>query len=143
MSAAIGKPQAYPHPHVNEVWLAKLREDIVDPALPIVDAHHHLWERNGRYLLEIAVDPGHRLYQTRTDNDRIRRALVLGGVRGARTVSVGLWHGRRLASAACAGIVGYCASGWAKRSTACWRRTSKPAAAASRASARAPGGTPR
>ena len=45
MSAAPGERQAYPHPHVNEAWLEKLREDIIDPALPIVDAHHHLWDR--------------------------------------------------------------------------------------------------
>ena len=31
MSAATGERQAYPHPHVNEAWLAKLREDIIDP----------------------------------------------------------------------------------------------------------------
>ena len=28
MSAAVEKPQAYPHPHVNEAWLAKLREEV-------------------------------------------------------------------------------------------------------------------
>ena len=47
MSASIGERQAYPHPHVNEAWLAKLREDIIDPALPIVDPHHHLWDHPG------------------------------------------------------------------------------------------------
>ena len=53
MSSATGESHAYPHPHVNEAWLARLREDIIDPALPIVDAHHHLWERpSGRYLLD-------------------------------------------------------------------------------------------
>ena len=37
--------KAYPHPHVNDAWLARLREDILEPDLPIIDAHHHLWER--------------------------------------------------------------------------------------------------
>jgi predicted TIM-barrel fold metal-dependent hydrolase len=44
--------KAYPHPHVNEAWLARLREDILEPELPIIDAHHHMWERaSGVYLL--------------------------------------------------------------------------------------------
>jgi len=44
--------KAYPHPHVNEAWLARLREDVLEPELPIVDAHHHMWERpSGVYLL--------------------------------------------------------------------------------------------
>ena len=35
-------------------------EDIVDPLLPIVDPHHHLWDRRGhRYLLdELLADTG-------------------------------------------------------------------------------------
>ena len=38
---------------VRDDWLAQLREDVLDPALPIVDPHHHLWERPGwRYLLD-------------------------------------------------------------------------------------------
>ena len=42
----------YPHPHVNDAWLARLREDVLEPDLPIIDAHHHLWERpSGVYLL--------------------------------------------------------------------------------------------
>jgi hypothetical protein len=35
-------------------------EDILDPTLPIVNAHHHLWNRGGhRYLLdELLADTG-------------------------------------------------------------------------------------
>lgn len=29
----------------------KVREDILEPALPIIDAHHHLWIRSGRQYL--------------------------------------------------------------------------------------------
>lgn len=37
----------------REDWLALHSEEIIDPALPIVDAHHHLWDRGGeRYLFE-------------------------------------------------------------------------------------------
>ena len=35
-----------PHIEVNENWLALRREDIVEPDLEIVDAHHHLWDRD-------------------------------------------------------------------------------------------------
>ena len=32
---------------------ATSREDILEPDLPIIDAHHHLWDRPGnRYLLD-------------------------------------------------------------------------------------------
>jgi predicted TIM-barrel fold metal-dependent hydrolase len=38
---------------LDEAWLAKRREDPIDPAMPIIDVHHHLWERGGaRYLLD-------------------------------------------------------------------------------------------
>jgi hypothetical protein len=35
-------------------------EDVIDPALPICDPHHHLWDRHGnRYLLdELLADTG-------------------------------------------------------------------------------------
>jgi predicted TIM-barrel fold metal-dependent hydrolase len=46
------KPQPYYHSPVNAAWLARRRETILDPALPIVDAHHHIWDRRGEeYLL--------------------------------------------------------------------------------------------
>jgi predicted TIM-barrel fold metal-dependent hydrolase len=37
---------------INEDWLAKRREEPIDPAMPIIDPHHHLWDRGSRYLLE-------------------------------------------------------------------------------------------
>jgi L-fuconolactonase len=34
-------------------WRAQHREEILEPDLPIIDSHHHLWEREGnRYLLD-------------------------------------------------------------------------------------------
>src|SRR4051795_5220302 len=42
-----------PHVPVREAWLAQVREEILEPDLPIVDPHHHLWDRPGaRYLFE-------------------------------------------------------------------------------------------
>lgn len=41
----------------NDAWLAQVEEEILDPALPIIDTHHHLWDhREGRvdrrYLMD-------------------------------------------------------------------------------------------
>jgi len=36
----------------NRAWLALRQEEIIEPGLPIVDAHHHLWARGGGYLLD-------------------------------------------------------------------------------------------
>lgn len=60
MSNTAGAARPYPHPHVNDAWLSRRREDIIEPTLPIIDAHHHLWERgSGRYLLdELRADLG-------------------------------------------------------------------------------------
>jgi len=52
---------------VND-WLAQVREPIVDPAQPICDPHHHLWDHPGsRYLLdELLADlsSGHNVVST-------------------------------------------------------------------------------
>ena len=42
-----------PHHKVREQWLALTQEDILAPGQPILDAHHHLWDRpEGRYRAE-------------------------------------------------------------------------------------------
>jgi predicted TIM-barrel fold metal-dependent hydrolase len=45
---------------VREDWLARRSEPALDPGLPIIDPHHHLWDRPGwRYLLpELLADMG-------------------------------------------------------------------------------------
>ena len=52
----------------REDWLAQYTEEIIDPARPIVDPHHHLWDRGGlRYLIEeMASDiaSGHNIIAT-------------------------------------------------------------------------------
>ncbi len=52
----------------REDWLEQYTEEIIDPARPIVDPHHHLWERGGqRYMIEeMAADmaSGHNIVAT-------------------------------------------------------------------------------
>ena len=37
----------------DPAWWAQRKEEILEPALEIVDPHHHLWDHNGhRYLLD-------------------------------------------------------------------------------------------
>jgi predicted TIM-barrel fold metal-dependent hydrolase len=65
-SAAASKSGLYADP--REDWLALRKEEIIDPARPIVDPHHHLWDRGGqRYLIEeMAQDiaSGHNIIAT-------------------------------------------------------------------------------
>jgi predicted TIM-barrel fold metal-dependent hydrolase len=53
---------------VRNDWLARHTEEILEPALPIVDPHHHLWDRPGyRYLFpELLADvgSGHNIHAT-------------------------------------------------------------------------------
>ena len=42
-----------PSAPVRQEWLDRWHEEILEPDLPIVDPHHHLWDRPGwRYLLD-------------------------------------------------------------------------------------------
>lgn len=45
---------------VDQTWLDSGLEDVLEPNLPIIDPHHHLWDfRNYRYMLdEILADTG-------------------------------------------------------------------------------------
>lgn len=57
-----------PHLQVREDWLALTHEEVLEPGLPIVDAHHHIWDRaTGRYLFdELMADigAGHNIIAT-------------------------------------------------------------------------------
>src|ERR1700739_4361744 len=57
-----------PNENEREAWLAQVKENALDPDLPIVDPHHHLWDHPGsRYMLdEILRDTGsgHRVLAT-------------------------------------------------------------------------------
>jgi L-fuconolactonase len=54
--------------HSTDEWLAQVSEQALEPALPIIDPHHHLWDHpNNRYMLdEIVRDTatGHRIVAT-------------------------------------------------------------------------------
>ena len=53
---------------VRQDWLDQWQEEILEPELPIVDPHHHLWDRPGwRYLLDellADIDTGHNVVGT-------------------------------------------------------------------------------
>ena len=57
----------------NEEWLDLVKEEIIEPDLPICDPHHHLWDRNShqpiqpRYLLDEIledINDGHNIVST-------------------------------------------------------------------------------
>ena len=57
----------------NEEWLGLVKEEIIEPYLPICDPHHHLWDRNShqpiqpRYLLDEIledINSGHNIVST-------------------------------------------------------------------------------
>jgi len=75
---------------VREDWLKLTEEPILEPGLPIIDPHHHLWDfPNWRYLfpdLLADLQSGHNIRQTvfvqcfsmyRVDGPRELRSLVL------------------------------------------------------------------
>jgi L-fuconolactonase len=49
-------------------WLAQVREEILEPQLPICDPHHHLWDHpSSRYLLDELIEDvgsGHNVVST-------------------------------------------------------------------------------
>lgn len=59
------KPKHIP---VREEWLSQRHEAVIDPDLPIIDAHHHLWDKPGsRYLLadiQDDISSGHNVVAT-------------------------------------------------------------------------------
>jgi L-fuconolactonase len=102
---------------IDEEWLAKRQEPILEPELPIIDPHHHLWARGSRYLFdELRKDlgSGHDIRATiylqcdsmyRVDGDP---ALAPVGetefVNGVAAMSASGIYGK---GRVCAGIVGF------------------------------------
>ncbi len=102
----------------REVWLAQVAEPVLEPGLPIIDPHHHLWDfPTNRYLLdELLRDTGsgHRVIATvfvecgsmyRADAPREMKPVgeteFVGGI-AAQSAS-----GRYGETRACAGIVSF------------------------------------
>ena len=56
------------HFPVRDEWLSQTSEEILEPNLPIIDPHHHIWDRPGwRYMIDdIAQDlaSGHNIIAT-------------------------------------------------------------------------------
>src|ERR1700712_5526213 len=61
-------PAHSPYLAVRQEWLDRIREEVLEPELPIVDPHHHLWDRPGwRYLLDDLLadtNSGHNIVAT-------------------------------------------------------------------------------
>ena len=57
-----------PHADIRPDWLALRSEEAIEPELPIVDPHHHLWDRPGhRYMAHDYMDDirtGHTVVST-------------------------------------------------------------------------------
>lgn len=106
------------HLSVRPDWLALHQEDILEPELPIVDAHHHLWDRpENRYLFaDLLVDlaAGHNVRATvavecgamyRQDGEAELRPIgETDFLNGAAAMSASGEYG---ACRVCAGIVGH------------------------------------
>src|ERR1700684_4209739 len=115
-TAPASKSGLYADP--REDWLALHREDIIDPARPIVDPHHHLWDRGGqRYLIEeLSADiaSGHNIIATVYVEARsmyrasgpweLRVVNEVAFANGAAAMSASAGYGP---AAICAGIVGH------------------------------------
>src|SRR3954470_15323729 len=101
----------------REDWLAQYQEEIIDPARPIVDPHHHLWNRGHRYLIEemaAAIASGHNVIATvYVDCRSMYRASgpealrPVGEVEFANGVAAMSASGGYGPAQICAGIVGH------------------------------------
>jgi predicted TIM-barrel fold metal-dependent hydrolase len=115
-TAPVSKSGLYADPRPD--WLALRQEEILEPARPIVDPHHHLWDRGGqRYLIEeIASDiaSGHNIIATvyvearsmyrAQGPEALRPVGEVEFANGAAAMSPSGGYGP---AAVCAGIVGH------------------------------------
>jgi L-fuconolactonase len=65
-ASSAGAPPFLPHPQIDLAWLARRQEEALEPDLPVIDAHHHLWDRGPGYLLDDLLQDlgGHRVVAT-------------------------------------------------------------------------------
>jgi predicted TIM-barrel fold metal-dependent hydrolase len=115
-SIGLSKNGLYADPRPD--WLALRREEVIDPERPIVDPHHHLWDRDGqRYLIEeISGDiaSGHNIVATvyvearsmyrAAGPEAFRPVGEVEFANGAAAISASGGYGP---AAICAGIVGH------------------------------------
>jgi len=108
---------AHPDFFIDEAWLALHDETVIEPDLPIVDPHHHLWARSAPYLapqLLKDLQCGHNFRGTvyveagfgyRADGDP--HFASVGEVEFANGVGALFASGFYGCVRACAGIVGH------------------------------------
>ena len=115
-NAPASKSGLYADP--REDWLAQYSEEVIDPSRPIVDPHHHLWDRGGqRYMIEeLSADiaSGHNIVATvyvearsmyrATGPEALRPVGEVEFANGAAAMSASGGYGP---AAICAGIVGH------------------------------------
>ena len=115
-TAAAFKSGLYADPRPD--WLAQHREDVIDPERPVVDPHHHLWDRGGqRYLIEeltADIGSGHNVIATvyvearsmyrANGPEAFRPVGEVEFANGAAAMGASGGYGR---AAVCAGIVGH------------------------------------
>src|SRR6202049_175978 len=115
---AYAQQQAAPSTPIRRDWLDRRKEPILEPELPIVDPHHHLWQRTGwRYLLEdllLDTGSGHNIvatvYMEASSMYRDRgpeEMRPVGEVEFANGVAAMSSSGIYGKTRACAGIVGH------------------------------------
>jgi predicted TIM-barrel fold metal-dependent hydrolase len=118
MSAASAAPPSPTYLPVRQEWLDRRAEPILEPELPIVDPHHHLWDRPGwRYLLdELLADTssGHNIVATvyvqaramyrATGPEEMRPVGETEFINGVAAMSASGIYGK---TRHCAGIVGH------------------------------------
>ncbi len=107
-----------PYLPVRDEWLARRTETVLEPGLPIVDPHHHLWERPGwNYRLDDLLadtNSGHNIVGTvfvqcrsmhrATGPEPMRPVGETEFVNGVAAMSASGGYG---AAKICAGIVGH------------------------------------
>jgi predicted TIM-barrel fold metal-dependent hydrolase len=103
---------------VRDAWLARRTETILEPDLPIVDPHHHLWERPAwRYMFDDLLadtNSGHNILATvfvqcrsmhrASGPEALRPVGETEFVNGVAAMSASGGYG---ATKVCAGIVGH------------------------------------
>ena len=59
---------SYRYPNPDAAWLARHVEDVLEPELPIIDPHHHIWKQPGNIYgiedLKADVSSGHNVIAT-------------------------------------------------------------------------------
>ena len=139
---------------VRNDWLARRKEPILEPDLPIIDPHHHLWDRE-RLALPARRTAGRYQQRPQHRRDRVRAGARdasrrrPGGDAAGRRDRVRQRRRRHERERHLRQDPRLRRHRRARRpdarrraSSRCWRRTCAPAAGASAASATSPPGTP-